>query len=450
MQEWIGEHAAPVQVLDERDRGEWHLAEPERVERLAGAQVVDQLVETTQVDGVLGEPTRAEHAHGDGERLHGRDAGVDQTAGARRGTPPRSTIWCTATTRAASWRRRPAVRPPTRYSASTARPSWVSSWPARAAGERRAAAGAQPLTKVTTCVPISWWSSASARAADDTRGRARRAGRRSTPSPRCSPRGARRATRCRARTPGTGRARPGRAARTRRRRATGRGRASRAGTVSQDVLGLVEQGGADGAVLLDAEGEELGRAPARQHLDQQEQLAVLGLQQVRHRRVLDVVERHVVEPGDRHGRVVARAAGTRTPVGDRCPRTSSRACDEVDRRDVEQEPEAGGDVGQRAVDREIRVRQRGRRSPRRRSIRSSSISRRGPRRRALPELVEVVLVDLAGPLVHEHLLELDRQRAAPARVALVDPAAELAALEPDVLPHVEPVAARPSRRRGRR
>ena len=43
----------------------------------------------------------------------------------------------------------------------------------------------------------------------------------------------------------------------------------------------------------------------------------------------------------------------------------------------------------------------------------------------------------AGPLVHEDLLDLDGQRTTPAGVAFVDPAAHVAAPEPDVLPNVE-------------
>ena len=47
----------------------------------------------------------------------------------------------------------------------------------------------------------------------------------------------------------------------------------------------------------------------------------------------------------------------------------------------------------------------------------------------------------AGPLVHEHLLELDRQCAPTAGVAPVHPAAELATAEADVLPHVQAATA---------
>ena len=66
-EEWIGEHAPPMQLVDEWNRGDGHLAEPEWLERPSGAQVVHQLVETAQVHRVLGEPTRPEHAHADGE-----------------------------------------------------------------------------------------------------------------------------------------------------------------------------------------------------------------------------------------------------------------------------------------------------------------------------------------------------------------------------------------------
>ena len=54
-QEGIGEHTASVEFVDERYRVEGHLAQPERVERLPGIEVADQLVEPAQVDRVLGE-----------------------------------------------------------------------------------------------------------------------------------------------------------------------------------------------------------------------------------------------------------------------------------------------------------------------------------------------------------------------------------------------------------
>ena len=61
------------------------------------------------------------------------------------------------------------MSPPTRCSASTARPSWVSSWPARPLASTWSGWCA-PLTWVTTWVPTSWWSSASTRADGDPAG----------------------------------------------------------------------------------------------------------------------------------------------------------------------------------------------------------------------------------------------------------------------------------------
>ena len=120
---------------------------------------VDQLVETPEVHRVLGQTTRAEHAHRDRERRLGRHACSRPSPRCTSGNSAPAIIWWTATTRAASWRSRPAVSPPTRYSASTARPSWVSSWPASPLASVRRG-WCEPLTKVTTCVPISCWRSA--------------------------------------------------------------------------------------------------------------------------------------------------------------------------------------------------------------------------------------------------------------------------------------------------
>ena len=69
-----------MQVLDQRHRGERHLAEPERVERSSCAEVVHQVVQAPQVHRVLREAAGPEHAHGDRERLVGRDPGVDESS----------------------------------------------------------------------------------------------------------------------------------------------------------------------------------------------------------------------------------------------------------------------------------------------------------------------------------------------------------------------------------
>ena len=67
----------------------------------------------------------------------------------------------------------------------------------------------------------------------------------------------------------------------------------------------MQEGGGDGAVLLDAQREELGRITTRQHLHQEQQLTLLRLQQVRHGRFLDVADRYLFDAGRRDGRVVA-------------------------------------------------------------------------------------------------------------------------------------------------
>jgi hypothetical protein len=59
----------------------------------------------------------------------------------------------------------------------------------------------------------------------------------------------------------------------------------------------------------------------------------------------------------------------------------------------------------------------------------------------LPELGDAFVVRLARPLVHEDLLELERQRASRVGVTLVDPPHQLGSPEADVLPDVQ----RPSR-----
>ena len=137
-------------------------------------------------------------------------------------------------------------------------------------------------------------------------------------------------------------------------------------------------------------------------------------------------------------------AGTRTSGARPVARNVVSRFDEVDRGDVEQEAEARGDVGERPIDRQVRIGQRRRRSRRCRDIASSSTSAGTTAASARAQLLEVALVELAGPLVHEHLLELDRQRTSRPVVAPVDPAAQLAAAEPNVLPHVEVMAVGPS------
>ena len=72
----------------------------------------------------------------------------------------------------------------------------------------------------------------------------------------------------------------------------------------EDGLGFVQEGGGDGAVLLDAQREELGRITTRQHLHQEQQLTLLRLQQVRNGRFLDVADRYLFDAGRRDGRVV--------------------------------------------------------------------------------------------------------------------------------------------------
>ena len=79
-QQRVGEHAARVQVLDQRHRGERHLAEPERVERSPGAEVVHQVVQAPKVHRVLREAAGTKHAHGDRERLVCRDSGIDESS----------------------------------------------------------------------------------------------------------------------------------------------------------------------------------------------------------------------------------------------------------------------------------------------------------------------------------------------------------------------------------
>ena len=157
-------------------------------------------MQPAQVDRVLGETAGAEHPHRDRERLLRRDARRRPSRHEPPGTPRRSIIWWTATTRAASWRSRFAVSPPTRYSAKTARPSWVSSCAGEAAGEQVRSGWCDAVDvgdDVGADLVLEQRFGARRRRRERS---GRRGGRRSTPSPRCSRRGARRETRCPART----------------------------------------------------------------------------------------------------------------------------------------------------------------------------------------------------------------------------------------------------------
>ena len=127
----------------------------------------------------------------------------------------------------------------------------------------------------------------------------------------------------------------------------------------EDVFRLLQQRRTHRAEGFDAEREELRRSAAREHLHEQQQLAVLRLQQVRHGRILDVAHRDVGESG----------GGDLGFVGERAIREHRRAAGlpeglalirEVDRCDLEQEPEARRDVGQRAVDGEVGTESAGR------------------------------------------------------------------------------------------
>jgi len=53
----------------------------------------------------------------------------------------------------------------------------------------------------------------------------------------------------------------------------------------------------------------------------------------------------------------------------------------------------------------------------------------------------VILIRFAGPLIHEHLLEFDRECTSPFLVATVDPATQLASAKSNVFPDVESTAA---------
>src|SRR4030095_3615974 len=67
--------------------------------------------------------------------------------------------------------------------------------------------------------------------------------------------------------------------------------------------------------------------------------------------------------------------------------------------------------------------------------------RLGGRREDAAHRSELGRVGLAGPLVHVEFLELEGDRAAMARIAVMDEAGELAlALEGDILADVEPAA----------
>ena len=104
---------------------------------------------------------------------------------------------------------------------------------------------------------------------------------------------------------------------------------------------------------------------------------------------------------------------------------------EADRGDVEEEAEARGDVGKRPIDRQVRIGQ----------CRCGHVGgtpqildeRGDDCRERAAKLLEVALIQIAGPLVHEYLLELARQCTARSRVTPVDPATELASTKPNVL-----------------
>ena len=328
------------------------------------------------------------------------------------------------------------MSPPTRYSASTARPSWVSSWPA------------SPLASVR-----SGWCDA-VDEGDDVRADLvleQRVGPR-----RGDPRGRRdEQVAVRHHHPGApvaqldvrldvGRERPvpvelGLGEPSTNASASSQGpRSGAGGTTSRGSPR--PRGAARGSPRRTARCSARGTRRSPRHdsiCDLQEQLAVLGLQQVRHRRVLDVVDRHVARAGP-SSRPDRRSSGRYSNSGGRPVSQNAVARrDEVDRGDVEQEAEAGrrcrpvhgrprGPVADSALARHL--------GP---VHRSSSVIAGTTAASASRSSVEMVLVDLAGPLVHEHLLELDRQRAARAVVAPLHPAAELAPAEADVLPHVE-------------
>ena len=122
--------------------------------------------------------------------------------------------------------------------------------------------------------------------------------------------------------------------------------------MGKEDLGLGELGGRHGAVKLPAEVEEPRGAATAQHLELQLQLAVLGLEQVREGRVRHRGRAHVGQSGGELGRVVPQRL---VPEDRRGPVLEEPlpGRDQVDRRDVEQKPDAGGHVRQLVVDGQI-------------------------------------------------------------------------------------------------
>ena len=133
----------------------------------------------------------------------------------------------------------------------------------------------------------------------------------------------------------------------------------------------------------------------------------------------DVLDRDLGQPLGRHLGVVLELAVAER--GDPPVLLEPAAhLGEVDRREVEQEAEAAGQVGQLAVDREVVGGELGGGHA---APHASSPSRRGTDGfERGGQLVEVVVVGRAGPLVHEDLLELDGERAAASRGSARAPA----------------------------
>ena len=105
-------------------------------------------------------------------------------------------------------------------------------------------------------------------------------------------------------------------------------------------------------------GEELLGATAGEHLQLQPQLSLLGQEQARQRRSETSSHGDLGQPLGRHLGVVLELAVPETGHPPVLLRTAAHL-GEVDGREVEQEPEAAGQVGQLAVDREVVGRERG-------------------------------------------------------------------------------------------
>ena len=124
-----------------------------------------------------------------------------------------------------------------------------------------------------------------------------------------------------------------------------------ADTVEQR-FGITQRRRADGAVQLEAERQEVVRAAASQHLQLQLELAPLRREQVAERDIRRALHRDRREACLDDRRIVLQR-GVDELGGTPVVEEPTPGVEQVDGRDGEQEPDAGRDVGELVVDRQV-------------------------------------------------------------------------------------------------